>query len=555
MVGIKFKLGKKSVINSSLSIILMFVIVFLTIYFILIDISLGDNFTNNTVEIDVNKGLNLIEMDKFKGSTTDLKEVDLSNISNFTLEIPNYGKIEFIEPINLSDDANIDEYVIMSNNLIEVDTEALPQLNKRAKLYLYNLPYSFNPIILRDGLFCPSSECEFINYEDGILEFEVIHFTSYMTSSNSNLTIWDENDTKGGGNIVWVYRDVKFFANYTNYTGESINDTVVFCEITFNVSGGWTPWVNMTFNETSLLYENTTQFSEAGTFDWNVSCHGSAQGYENLNTTDNITITSVGYLEVELVEPPSLKSITQNQTFTINATVVCRGGGCGDVNGTARYNASSSNPDTKISTTKGDKPFYIQESSPLATKSCPTNPLDDDNEFCNLTWTVNATGDVDTVWKIGVLFNTTQRGIDINHTSNSTISILECTEEIEITWNSIDFGDLIPNTNENDATGNDDDLYNITNLGTCTLKLWVKGTDLENTTLGSTIDVRYIKWSNTTNLYSESYNMSTTYQVLNETLRTGMNKTTYYWLDVPPVYAGSYNGTVTICGNYTSTCD
>ena len=509
--------------------------------------------TSITVPLDIK--LDFIKMDKFKGSTTDLKKVDLSNISNFTLEIPNYGKIEFIETINLYDGADIDQYIAISNNLIEVDSEALPQLNKPAKLYLYDLHYSFDPIILRDGLLCPSSVCEFINYENGTLEFTVTHFTKYVSSSNSNLTIWDENDTEGGGKIVCMNRDVKFFANYTNYTGQSINDTFVFCEISFNVSGGWTPWINMTFNETSLLYENIIQFSEEGTYDWNVSCSGSAQDYENLNTSDNVTIASVGYLEIEIVEPPGLKSITQDQTFTINATVVCRGGGCGDVNGTARYNASSLNPDTKISTTKGDKPFYIQGYSTVAMKSCPTNPLDDDNEFCNLTWTVNATGDVDTEWKIGVLFNSTQVGVEVNHTSNSTISILECTEEIDVTWNAIDFGTLIPNTDENNATGNDNGLYNITNLGTCKLKLWIKGTNLENTTLGSTIDVSNITWSNTTNVYSESHNMSKTYQVLNESLLTGMNKTTYYWLNVPPVYAGSYNGMVTICGNYTSSCD
>jgi len=79
-----------------------------------------------------------------------------------------------------------------------------------------------------------------------------------------------------------------------------------------------------------------------------------------LSDTQDATVTIV-YLEVTLTNPSTsfIKKVVQNSTFNVNASVTCRGGNCGTVNATVRYNASSANPDTAINNTDGATPFYI----------------------------------------------------------------------------------------------------------------------------------------------------------------------------------------------------
>jgi hypothetical protein len=185
------------------------------------------------------------------------------------------------------------------------------------------------------------------------------------------------------------------------------------------------------------------------------------------------------------------------------------------------------------------------------------------DQSCQLNWTVNATGAIDSAYKVGVLFNSSYSTVTKNHTNNATITIIECTENMNIGWSSIYFGNLRPNTTSNSAPGNLNNIYNITNTGTCTLKIWIKGTDIQNTSLPypNIIGVSNFTWSNTTNDYSSSYAMTESYDLLNSSLTpTIKNITTYYWLRVPPVYAGNYTGTLYICENttqqsgLTSTC-
>jgi hypothetical protein len=110
----------------------------------------------------------------------------------------------------------------------------------------------------------------------------------------ANLTIWDDTDPKGGNLIRYPHDQVGFFANYTNKTtGLPINGTGVFCEIEFFIDGNWTTPVNMTYDTSSLLYEYQRAFFSIGTYNWNVTCNGSAQGYTVLKATDNVTISNM----------------------------------------------------------------------------------------------------------------------------------------------------------------------------------------------------------------------------------------------------------------------
>ena len=123
--------------------------------------------------------LKSIISNNFNGSTTNLSaESDLSNITNFILEKLNYGKINFSESVSLSSIRDIDAYVSISHNRIEINPTALPELNKPATLTLYSLTFS-NPRILEDGEVCSSSICTKISYSNGNLVFNVTQFSVY----------------------------------------------------------------------------------------------------------------------------------------------------------------------------------------------------------------------------------------------------------------------------------------------------------------------------------------------------------------------------------------
>jgi len=339
-------------------------------------------------------------------------------------------------------------------------------------------------------------------------------------------TNWSDNQDL---NYSWIW------TNETGGIGKNYTDGTYGSPIDINLTPGKT-WSNFTWdNDTFIL----------GVVAWKIYANDSAG---NENVTGGMTFTvNPGWLEVNLSLPPDPYNVIQNDTFTINATVYCRGGNCGDVNGTVRYNLTSLNPETPINVTQGEKPFYINETPALAMKSCPANPLTP-NEFCNITWVVNATGDINTDWKIGVLFNSSYTDIQENHTINVTVSIFTCSVDFSIDWSSIKFGLLNPSTGPWEAPGNSNKLYNITlNSGSCNTDLYINGTDLTNTTYNSQIGVDNVTWSNTSEVAGE-FNLSSTVDVIKLNVPQNTNVTTWYWINVPAVYAGYYNGTIFVYG-------
>jgi len=254
---------------------------------------------------------------------------------------------------------------------------------------------------------------------------------------------------------------------------------------------------------------------------------------------------STPYIEVNLSLPNTglVSNVPQNRTFFVNATVYCRNGDCGNVNGTLRYNSTGADPDTYINTTLGDKPFFVNESPALATKDCATNPLVQD-EYCNLTWVINATGIIGRSWKFDVLFQSSGTS---NTTHGSNVSIISCTVDFSVGW-TVDFGSQVPNTLQNPAAENAGG-YNISvNSGSCATDLYIKGTNMTNSSFTNFIGTGNITWSNVSNTYSTSANLSDAYSIIRLNVQEITNATTWYWLNVPPVFAGVYNGTIIITG-------
>jgi len=261
--------------------------------------------------------------------TTDFNNLpDITNVSGATLHIANTAKITWYNNVNAYG-ANFDTNVDFGFAIVNVNSTGLNStFNSSANVTLYNLPWSETPAIFEDGSPCP--DCTINFYSGGNLSFNVTHFTNYSAGVNANLTIWDDTDPEGGSQTKYSGNQIKFYANYTNKTsGQSINGSGVYCNISFNVTPNG-PF-GMTFNASSLLYEYNRSFSSSGTFNWNVTCNSSVQGYEGLNVTDTVTIsTTNNYIPPD---PTNLANTTGN--FWVNHTW-----SAGSGNVTDSYNVS-----------------------------------------------------------------------------------------------------------------------------------------------------------------------------------------------------------------------
>jgi hypothetical protein len=253
------------------------------------------------------------------------------------------------------------------------------------------------------------------------------------------------------------------------------------------------------------------------------------------------------YLEVSIVTPSQNQLVANNATFIANATVICRGSGCGNVSGRVRYNASSQDPDTDIPESE-TQPFYVMNSeNPL---NCSTNPLGKD-EYCNISWQVNATGEVGSAYQIGIIFESVESYVNPNTTGNVTVSIISCILDITLQWDNVSFDPIEPGQRSN-ATGNQASLYNITveSITTCNVDLYGRADDLDRTGGGGySIGAGNMSFSNTTNDYSEGHEMSNSWKLFGQSRPSDSNLTTHYWIDVPEsLMEGEYNSTLYIEG-------
>jgi len=162
------------------------------------------NWSINCTDPDSNDGFSntrtfvIFNTSEFNGESTSLNGTDISNITNLIIDQADYGLINFSEVVDLSDGADIDSYVNISYNLINIDSDSLPSLNKSATLYLYNLSFT-NPRILRNDEICTSTICTEISYFGGNLTFNVTQFTNYSAEETPTTTSTPTTSGGGGG--------------------------------------------------------------------------------------------------------------------------------------------------------------------------------------------------------------------------------------------------------------------------------------------------------------------------------------------------------------------
>jgi len=113
----------------------------------------------------------------FVGNTTNISSQDIENVS-LIIDNPSYGNILFLENVNLSSGADINNNVNISYNLISINSSVLSMLNRSARLTLYNLTFD-DPQILKDDEIC--EDCYIEDYDNGSLIFNVTGFSSYSS--------------------------------------------------------------------------------------------------------------------------------------------------------------------------------------------------------------------------------------------------------------------------------------------------------------------------------------------------------------------------------------
>ncbi|MBI4150184.1 S8 family serine peptidase [Candidatus Woesearchaeota archaeon] len=201
-----------------------------------------------------------------------------------------FGSITFISDVDMT---NIQHCTKIQHNFIEINTtdSKCHHLNASADLYFSNLSFRTTPVVLINNVFCAPPLCNVISYDAGNLTVRVVHFTSFTTGINANLTISDQNDE---GLDKRTSENISFFANYTNRTsGAPISDgncSIFFANESFS----------MNFNETWYVFSRN--FSATASYDWNVSCTASA--FETLEANDSIYINN-SLPTVAILQPSS----------------------------------------------------------------------------------------------------------------------------------------------------------------------------------------------------------------------------------------------------------
>jgi hypothetical protein len=157
-----------------------------------------------------------------KGASTDFLNYsyeELQNLSGVILHNPESGKIRFNSRINLTNDSDftdrtldLNNYVNISNNRIEINTSMLPNFNTTATLYLYGLTFT-NPRILKDGSVCPDSICTKESYSGGNLTFNVTQFSVYTTEETPGAPTTGDATSGGSGGSGTIPVSAKFSVN------------------------------------------------------------------------------------------------------------------------------------------------------------------------------------------------------------------------------------------------------------------------------------------------------------------------------------------------------
>ena len=239
----------------------------------------------------------------------------LSQADNSFQNQGNDVQLRFLNSINLS---SATEAFTIKNNFIDLSS-AYPQFNKSANITFYNLTFEKMPVVLKNNQLC--SDCRIFSYSNNALSFNISGFSNYTASSNSQLDIWDEDDS---GKPYYegkarVDNQISFYANYTNLSNQLIISAAL-CSISFSDLSA-----SMLFNSTKQLFEFNRTFSSTGFKNYTINC--SSSSFENLSSSNtvellssNLNCTYPGITEQWIINNTKVTCVNEN--ILINSTVV-----------------------------------------------------------------------------------------------------------------------------------------------------------------------------------------------------------------------------------------
>ena len=111
---------------------------------------------------------------------TEIKNFSINGGYLLTFENSKFGKVEFLEPI-IGKDMNLNKSILIEYNLSFVDSENIPEFNKKANITFYDLPTDWeNTEIQVNGKTCSVPLCiPFTNLDAGTVKFGVIGWSNY----------------------------------------------------------------------------------------------------------------------------------------------------------------------------------------------------------------------------------------------------------------------------------------------------------------------------------------------------------------------------------------
>ncbi len=217
------------------------------------------------------------------------------NASNLSLTASS-ARVQFRSAPNVSllDDC----FNLSFNNVTMRDSNAnCTQLNVSATVRLSNLNFT-NARPLLNGAVCSATECQNRSYASGVLQFDVIHFSSYTAGGIINLTVTDMSSGK------FINDSVTFSANFTDGLSPA-NTTTGACVIALNTTGNYSAAGNMTYANATQLHTLATVFNTSFNGTYNVSCTNAG---ETLSVVNSFTILNDSIAPIITILSPSNNS-------------------------------------------------------------------------------------------------------------------------------------------------------------------------------------------------------------------------------------------------------
>ena len=134
-----------------------------------------------------------------------------------------------------AENADFDSTVFISNynNITVISSGLNSSFNTTAELKIKGLTWEATPVVYRNGVLCSWPQCSNVSYQNGVATFNVTGFSSYTTSGNARLEIWDSTDAGmyNAGKVINISDWADFYANYTKKNNDSSWHNQVICQI------------------------------------------------------------------------------------------------------------------------------------------------------------------------------------------------------------------------------------------------------------------------------------------------------------------------------------